>query len=71
MRAVVRDDRRSTLLQSFEDFRFRVGDRFLRTEILDVRGRDRGDQGEMWANLTGQRGDVPSASESNARNRSA
>src|SRR4029079_7928174 len=44
MRGVVRKDRNPAWRQPLEDFRVGVGDRLLRSEILDMRGGDGGDQ---------------------------
>ena len=58
MRRAVRYDRDSVRLEPFENLRLSVGDCLFRPEVLDVRGRDRGDNRDVRAYLRGQRADL-------------
>ena len=51
VRRVVGDDGDAVGLEPFEDLGLGVGDRLFRAEILDMRGRDRGDERDMRADL--------------------
>ena len=58
VRAIVGDDCDPVRLEALENLGLGVGDRFFRTEVFDVRGRDGGDQRDVRPDLPGQRGDL-------------
>ena len=58
MLAIRRDDRGPARLEPGEYLRLGIGDRFHAAEVLDMRGSDRGDDGNMRADLRGQSRDL-------------
>ena len=58
VRAVVGDDRDAVGLEPDENLALGVGDRLFRSERLDMRGSDRGDDRDVRADLPGQSGDL-------------
>jgi hypothetical protein len=55
---VLRNDRDAVGFEAFKDLGLGIGDRLERTQMLDVRRRDRRDQRDMGTNEASQRGDL-------------